>query len=81
MGMLHGVSILLELVATAVGVLIAIGKKKAYGWCLALTFAIYVFYDTAGYLSLSISQPVMHLLFFVATVSVVWAIWQIYTEK
>ena len=51
-----------------------------YGWCITLTFILYIFYDLANLLSLHISQETLDILFFMATLSILWAIWNIFLE-
>ncbi|MFZ2455746.1 MAG: hypothetical protein WAX07_04660 [Candidatus Altiarchaeia archaeon] len=80
MELIHSFSILLEGVVMAVSMLIAVRKKKAYGWGLAFTFAVYLFYDTARFMSMSFSQDIMYPAFFAATLSVLWAVCAIYKE-
>jgi len=80
MNLIHLVSILLELVVAVIGVMLAISKKKIYGWFIALTFVLYVFYDLAYFLYLPVSQDLLYYLFFVATLSILWAIWNIFLE-
>jgi len=77
---LQTISILLELMVVALGLMLVIGKKKMYGWCIAFTFVLYVFYDLADLLSLHISQDSLDILFFMATLSILWAIWNIFLE-
>ena len=84
---LHALSILLELIAAILGVKLAVSKEKSYGWCIALTFLIWVFYDTINFLSvlnlayLVIPMNILYLLFFVATASILYAIWRVYKES
>ncbi|HEX7445039.1 MAG TPA: hypothetical protein VF300_01490 [Methanothrix sp.] len=80
MNALQTISILLELMVVALGITLVVGKKKMYGWCIALTFILYVFYDLANLLSLHISQDSLDILFFMATLSILWAIWNIFLE-
>ncbi len=77
---LQTISILLEFVVVALGLMLVIGKKKMYGWCIALTFILYIFYDLANLLSLHISGETLDILFFMATLSILWAIWNIFLE-
>ena len=77
---LQTISILLEFVVVALGIMLVIGKKKMYGWCIALTFILYIFYDLANLLSLHISEETLDILFFMATLSILWAIWNIFLE-
>jgi hypothetical protein len=52
-----------------------------YGWCIAVTFALYVIYDLANLLAWNISQDALYTIFFVATLSILWAIWNIFLES
>jgi len=80
MNLLHLLSILLEAVVAALGIMLATSKKKIYGWCIALTFVLYVVYDLANLLALNISQDTLYMIFFVATLSILWAVWNIFLE-
>jgi hypothetical protein len=80
MNMLHLLSILLEAVVAALGVMLAISKKKMYGWCIALTFVLYVVFDLANLMALNISEDTLYMIFFVATLSILWAVWNIFLE-
>jgi NOL1/NOP2/fmu family ribosome biogenesis protein len=80
MNLLHLLSILLEVVVAALGIMLATSKKKIYGWCIALTFVLYVVYDLANLLVLNISQDTLYMIFFVATLSILWAVWNIFLE-
>ena len=73
-------TILLEAVVAALGVMLAISKKKMYGWCIAVTFVLYVVYDLANLLAWNISLDTLYMIFFVATISILWAVWNIFLE-
>jgi hypothetical protein len=81
MNLLHLLSILLEVVVAALGMMLAISKKKMYGWCIAVTFVLYVIYDLAHLLEWNISQDTLYTIFFVATLSILWAVWNIFLES
>jgi hypothetical protein len=81
MNLIHLLSILLEVVVAALGMMLAIRKKKMYGWCIAITFVLYVVYDLANLLAWNISQDTLYTIFFVATVSILWAVWNIFLES
>ncbi len=74
------ISILLEIVVAALGVALAVSRKKVYGWFIALTFVLYVFYDLANLIPLNISRDLLYPIFFAATVSILWAVWSIFLE-
>ncbi len=80
MNALQVISILLEVLVVALGIMLVVGKKKMYGWCIALTFVLYIFYDLVDLLSLHISQDSLGILFFMATISILWAVWNIFLE-
>jgi hypothetical protein len=78
MNIVQLVSVILELIVAVVGVMLAVGKKKVYGWCFALTFGIYVIYDISKFASLNISGDVLNVIFFIASFSALWGIWSAY---
>ena len=77
---LQYISIIIEAIIAVLGILI-IRKGKSYGWGILVTFAIYVLYDLSKLISLTISSDLLYLLFFIATISMLWAVWKIYKEK
>lgn len=81
MDFLHSVSIFFELVIVIISLMIAVKKKKIYGYGFALTFAIYVFYDSANLFSLGISDSLLYPLFFIATLSALLSMWMLYKES
>ncbi|MCX5657226.1 MAG: hypothetical protein NTZ48_03230 [Candidatus Omnitrophica bacterium] len=81
MKILHMFSIMLEVAVFVLGIMLATVKKRVYGWGFALTFAIYVFYDLVNFLNLNVSQTITYLLFFISTLSALWALWWVYKEK
>ena len=80
MNVLQMISILLEVVVATIGIMLAVSKKKIYGWFIALTFVIYVFYDLANLFSLNVSQNLLYAIFFVASLSILWGTWSIFRE-
>ncbi|MFA5358104.1 MAG: hypothetical protein WC308_04275 [archaeon] len=81
MSYLLAVSILLEVIVVIACVLAFILKKKKYLAPLALTFAIYVFYDSARLFGASIDPIITEGSFLIATVAALWAVWGIYKSK
>ncbi|MFA4844337.1 MAG: hypothetical protein WC632_05245 [Candidatus Margulisiibacteriota bacterium] len=80
MSFLQPISILLEGVVVSLGLLLALAKKKVYGWGFVVTFGVYVIYDTAKFFNLSLSADLLYVAFFLATLSILWAIWRINKE-
>ncbi len=79
LGLLHVISIIMKLAIVLTGFKIATKKNKKYGWGIMLTFAIYVLEDV-NFLHLKLSQDLLYIIFFVATFSILWAVWQIYKD-
>jgi hypothetical protein len=80
MDILVFISFALEVVVMVLGLGLAITKKKDFGWGIALTFLIYVFYDSVRFFNVKVTEAVIVVLFFIATLSILWAVWRIYEE-
>jgi hypothetical protein len=74
------ISLAAEVLVAVLGLMLAIARKKDFGWGIALTFSIYVFYDLVRFLALPVSNEIIGSLFFIASISVLWAVWRIYEE-
>lgn len=79
--MIETISIVLEVIVVVVALLIAKSKRKMYGYGLALTFAIYVLFDSAREFNLEIPEQTLNLLFLVASISALWSLVQIYRGR
>ncbi len=77
MHILQIISIILEVVIAVMGIMIAVRNKKSYGWFITLTFVIYTFYDIVNYLGLIVPENILYGIFFVATISIFWAVFSI----
>ena len=73
--------VLVEAAVAVLSVLIAVQKKKMYGWCIAVTFALFVVFDISRIFLVPVSDTVYALVFLVACVSMLYAVWLMYTEK
>ncbi len=80
MNILQLLSILLEVGVAIIGVLIGTIKKRLYGWLVALTFSIYVFYDLANYFKIGVSENILYAMFFVASVSIFYGMMRLLME-
>ena len=80
MDLLQMISIALEVVIATFGIRLATVKGKSHGWCLALTFGIYVFYDLSRFFDSGIGDNILSVLFFIATISILWFVWRVYKE-
>ena len=74
------ISIVVEMCAICLGVLIAVRKKKEYGWLIAVTFLIYVFYDSARFFGMKVNTDIADIVFLAASLSIAAALWLIYEE-
>ena len=78
--LLQPVSIAIEAILVIIGLGIAVQKKRCYGWFIAITFGIYVVYDTMHFIGVQVSLDILSVIFFIATLSILIGIWQLYRE-
>jgi hypothetical protein len=78
---LQPVSILIEVVICALGIGIAVLKKQTYGWFIALTFGIYVVYDFSALSGTALPPDALALIFLAATVSMLYAVWILFSRE
>jgi hypothetical protein len=81
------ISIIFEAATAVTGVLLALKKNKKYGWYIALTFTIWVFYDILRFLPnvsprayLTLPVDLLYSFFFIAALSIFYAVWSIFKE-
>ena len=73
-------AIVVECAVAVVAVLGALkGRPHLYGF--ALTFAIYVLYDLGRLLHWNVGEGILSVLFLVASLSALVAVWGLYKEK
>ncbi|HEX3001974.1 MAG TPA: hypothetical protein VHN82_06360 [Methanoregula sp.] len=72
----------IQLIATLIEVVIALGacliavkKRKASGWFIAITFGLFVVFDVARIFALEVSAERHALVLLVACISMLYAIW------
>ncbi len=78
---LQYVSVAVEGVIAAMGLVVALKQKRSFGYGIFLTFIIYVFYDLARLTSFEVSNDILYPVFFVATLSMLWVVILIYKER
>jgi hypothetical protein len=61
-------SLVAEATVAVLGLALAMARRKDIGWGIALTFGIYVCNEVIG------------ILFFIASLSILWVVWRIYEE-
>jgi hypothetical protein len=70
----------IEVVVVVIGIMLGL-KKKLYGWLIALTFAIYVFYDLCRFLNISVCPNRLAIAFSLASISILIAVIMIYRKE
>ncbi|MDD1687507.1 hypothetical protein [Methanoregula sp.] len=80
-GTIQLVATLIEVIIAVVAVLIAVQKKKFYGWFIAITFALFVLFDIARIFALEVSAERHALVLLVACISMLCAGWLMWKEK
>ncbi|MGC9434829.1 MAG: hypothetical protein ACP5C4_01890 [Methanomicrobiales archaeon] len=78
---LQPISIIIELIIAALALHLAMVRKRDYGWLFALTFLIYVVYDSAKFLELNIPADAISAVFFIATLTALGAVWLVWKES
>ncbi len=73
------VSIILE-AAVAILAILAARKGKPYVYGLAFTFGAYVLYDLARFLRIDVQEGALSILFLLATISALIAMWGLYKK-
>lgn len=74
------VAVLLEVAVTIIGIVMATRQQKPYGWCIAVTFGLFVLFDIGRLISLPISDAAHSLIFLVACGSMLFGVWLMYRE-
>ena len=74
------ISLLIEIVVVFLALMLAVSRRKSYGYFIALTFAIYAFYDATRFLMMSVDQYFTSFLFLIASVSILLAVWRMYKQ-
>jgi len=67
--LLEIIFIVIEALIVFFCLLAAIKKKKVYGYCFALTFLVYCFYDIVNYFNLAVNGYVLYFGLIIATFS------------
>ncbi|MCX6281904.1 MAG: hypothetical protein NTU51_08070 [Bacteroidetes bacterium] len=78
MNAIQNVSILMELAVTILGLLIWLQKKKSYGAFIFLTFLLYMVYDACKLWTLAVPELILRIIFVVASLSILVAVWKLY---
>jgi phosphatidylglycerophosphatase A len=78
MNELQTFSIMVEMAAAILGLLIWLQRRKTYGGYIFLTFTIYGFYDIVKLWGLGVPELLLRISFAIASVSALIAVWKLY---
>jgi hypothetical protein len=74
------IAVFLEAAVTVIAVVIGTRQKKYYGWCIAVTFGLFVLFDIGRLFSWPLSDEAHSLIFLVACGSMLYGVWLMYGE-
>jgi hypothetical protein len=74
-------AIITELAVAILALLVAWKRKKMYGGFVAITFALFVIFDIDRILSLNILPGLHAVIFLVACLSMLYAVWLMWQER
>lgn len=74
-------AIIIEVLVVIVSLMAAQAKKRRFVYGFAYTYSVYVLFDAARYFSLNINHNVLDILFLSASLTALWAIWQLYKTR
>jgi len=74
-------SVLIECIIAIVAIIIAVKKPKTYGWLIAFTFGLYVLFDLSRLGVLPLAADLISVLFLVASLSMLGAVWLMYIAR
>jgi len=75
------ISLLAELLVIVLAAALALNKKRTFGWLFAVSYALFLIYDTVEFLKIGIDQAIMEFILLVGVVLSLVAVWQLYQEK
>ncbi len=79
-GTIQLIATLTEAVIALLALVIALRKKRLYGWFIAITFGLFVIFDLARIFALDVSAERYALILLVACLSMLYAIWLLWKE-
>jgi len=74
------IAVLLEAAVMAIAVIIATRLRKSYGWCIAVTFGLFILFDIGRLSSLPLTEEAHALIFLVACGFMLYGVWLMYGE-
>jgi hypothetical protein len=80
-GSLQLIASLAEVFIALIAIRIAVQKKKTYGWFIAVTFGLFVVFNIIRVFALGIQAELDALVFLLAGVSMLCAVWLMWKES
>jgi hypothetical protein len=80
-GSLQLIASLAEVFIALIAIRIAVQKKKTYGWFIAVTFGLFVVFNIIRVFALGIPAELDALVFLLAGVSMLCAVWLMWKES
>jgi len=75
------ISLLAEALVIVIAAVIALKKKKTYGWLFAVSYVLFLVYDVVNLLNIATNEALMEFILLVGIVFSLVAVWQLYQEK
>jgi len=80
-GVIQIIASLAEVLIALVAIRIAVHQKKAYGWYIAITFGLFVIFNTIRVFTLGMPAELDALVFLMAGLSMLYAMWLLWNEQ
>ncbi len=80
-GVIQLIASLAEAFIALVAIRIAVQKKKAYGWYIAITFGLFVVFNSIRVFTLGMPAELDALVFLIAGISMLYAVWLLWNEQ
>jgi len=80
-GVIQLIASLAEVFIALVAIRIAVQQKKAYGWYIAITFGLFVVFNSIRVFTLGMPAELDALVFLIAGISMLYAMWLLWNEQ
>ncbi len=81
MNELQTLSIIIEMAVAILGLLLWLQHRKIIGAYVFITFSVYVFYDLVKLWGLCVPELLLRILFAIASISALIAVWKLYRAE
>ncbi len=75
------IAVILEVAVMVIAAVIAFRYRKTYGWCIAVTFGLFVLFDIGRLVVLPFSDAAHSLIFLIACASMLYGVWLLYRDQ